>query len=224
MNKKPILYSFRRCPYAMRARIFIKLCRIEVQLREVLLRDIPQEMRDISPKATVPVLQLNDGTILEESLDIMNWAVNINDQFNLKKSKNDNIEIHNKVLNMFDNNFKFHLDRYKYNTRYDASDGIQAKEIHRDEALKILYILENHLDKNNTIWLFNNTPSFLDIAILPFIRQYRIADIKWFDDEMPCKKVRSWVIRFLEWDIFNQIMIKNKPWKNNDSPIYFGLN
>ena len=82
MNKKPILYSFRRCPYAMRARIFIKLCKIEVQLREVVLRDIPQEMLEISPKATVPVLQLNDGTILEESLDIMNWAISNKDQFN----------------------------------------------------------------------------------------------------------------------------------------------
>ena len=75
MDKKPILYSFRRCPYAMRARIFIILCEIEVQLREVLLRDIPIEMINISPKATVPVLQLNDGSVLEESLDIMNRAV-----------------------------------------------------------------------------------------------------------------------------------------------------
>tara|TARA_B100000579_G_C22800990_1_gene839848 strand:+ start:727 stop:1398 length:672 start_codon:yes stop_codon:yes gene_type:complete len=220
----PILYSFRRCPYAMRARIFIKLCEIEVQLREVILRDIPQEMIDISPKATVPVLQLYEGTILEESLDIMNWAINNNDQFNLKKSKNDNIEIHNKVLSIFDNDFKFHLDRYKYNSRYDTSTGVKSKEIHRDEALKNLYILEDQLDKNNSLWLFNNNPSFLDIAILPFIRQYRIADIKWFDEKMPYKNVYSWLMRFLEWDTFNQIMIKNKPWKNNDAPIYFGQN
>lgn len=220
----PILYSFRRCPYAMRARIFIKLCEIEVQLREVILRDIPQEMIDISPKATVPVLQLYEGTILEESLDIMNWAINNNDQFNLKKSKNDNIEIHNKVLSIFDNDFKFHLDRYKYNSRYDTSTGVKSKEIHRDEALKNLYILEDQLDKNNSLWLFNNNPSFLDIAILPFIRQYRIADIKWFDEKMPYKNVHSWLMRFLEWDTFNQIMIKNKPWKNNDAPIYFGQN
>jgi len=223
MNK-PILYSFRRCPYAMRARIFIKLCEIEVQLREVILKDIPQEMIDISPKATVPVLQLYEGTILEESLDIMDWAINNNDKFNLKKSKNDNIKIHNKVLSIFDNNFKFHLDRYKYNSRYDPSEGLKSKEIHRDEALKNLYILEDQLDKNNNLWLFNNNPSFLDIAILPFIRQYRIADIKWFDEKMPYKNVHSWVMRFLEWDTFNQIMIKNKPWKNNDAPIYFGQN
>ncbi|MBH88488.1 MAG: glutathione S-transferase [Pelagibacterales bacterium] len=223
MNK-PILYSFRRCPYAMRARIFIKLCEIEVQLREVILRDIPQEMIAISPKATVPVLQLYEGTILEESLDIMDWAINNNDKFKLKKSKNDNIEIHNKILSIFDNNFKFHLDRYKYNSRYDSSDVVKSKEIHRDEALKNLYILEDQLDKNNSLWLFNNNPSFLDIAILPFIRQYRIADIKWFDEKMPYKNVHSWVMRFLEWDTFNQIMIKNKPWKKNDEPIYFGLN
>ena len=87
MKNKPILYSFRRCPYAMRARIFIRMCEIEVELREVLLKDIPKEMINISPKATVPVLQLNDGTVLDESLDIMNWAIDKNDKCNLKQNQ-----------------------------------------------------------------------------------------------------------------------------------------
>ena len=117
MNNKPILYSFRRCPYAMRARIFIKLCEIEVELREVLLRDIPEEMINISPKATVPVLQLNNGTVLDESLDIINWAMDKNDKCNLKNSKLENIKITNEILNTFDSEFKYHLDRYKYNSR-----------------------------------------------------------------------------------------------------------
>ena len=223
MDKKPILYSFRRCPYAMRARIFILLCEIEVQLREVLLRDIPIEMINISPKATVPVLQLNDGTVLEESLDIMNWATDYNDKHNLKKSKLNNINIHNEILNKFDNDFKFHLDRYKYNNRYDLSEGVKSKDTHRDEALKILYIVEK-LFTNNNLWLFGNSPSYLDIAILPFIRQYRIADIQWFDEKMPYKNVRAWLMRFLEWDVFIQVMVKNKPWLNKDEPIFFGLN
>ena len=223
MDKKPILYSFRRCPYAMRARIFIILCEIEVQLREVLLRDIPIEMINISPKATVPVLQLNDGSVLEESLDIMNWAVDYNDKYHLKKSKLNNINIHNEIINKFDGDFKFHLDRYKYNSRYDINENVKSKETHRDEALKIIYIIEKLLTNNN-LWLFGNNPSYLDIAILPFIRQYRIADMKWFDEKMPCKNVHAWLMRFLEWDIFNQIMVKNKPWLNNDTPIYFGLN
>ena len=87
MGNLPILYSFRRCPYAMRTRIFITLCQIDVEIREVHLKNIPQEMINISPKATVPVLYLNDGKVLEESLDIMNWAMDNNDKHNLKKSK-----------------------------------------------------------------------------------------------------------------------------------------
>ena len=146
MTNKPILYSFRRCPYAMRARIFIRMCEIEVELREVLLKDIPEEMINISPKATVPVLQLNDGTVLDESLDIMNWAIDKNDKCNLKKSKLENIEISNEIINIFDGEFKYHLDRYKYNSRYDKNEGVQTKEKHRDEALKILQIIESKLN------------------------------------------------------------------------------
>ena len=192
MKNKPILYSFRRCPYAMRARIFIRMCEIEVELREVLLKDIPEEMINISPKATVPVLQLNDGTVLDESLDIMNWAIDINDKCNLKKSKLENIEISNEIINIFDDEFKYHLDRYKYNNRYDKNEGVQSKEKHRDEALKILQIIESKL--NNSLWIFGNSPSFLDIAILPFVRQFRIADIAWFDEKMPYRKVHAWLM------------------------------
>ena len=222
MKNKPILYSFRRCPYAMRARIFIRMCEIEVELREVLLKDIPEEMINISPKATVPVLQLNDGTVLDESLDIMNWAIDKNDKCNLKKSKLKNIEISNEIINIFDGEFKYHLDRYKYNSRYDKNEGVQTKEKHRDEALKILQIIESKL--NNKDWIFGNSPSFLDIAILPFVRQFRIADIAWFDESMPYKNVHAWLMRFMDWNTFNKIMIKNKPWKKNDKPTYFGLN
>jgi len=223
MNNKPILYSFRRCPYAMRARIFIKLCEIEVELREVLLRDIPEEMINISPKATVPVLQLNNDTVLDESLDIINWAMDKNDKCNLKNSKLENIKITNEILNTFDSEFKYHLDRYKYNSRYYENEEVQSKDMHRDKALEILQIVEKQLNYNN-LWLFSNTPSFLDIAILPFIRQYRIADITWFDDRMPYKKVHAWLMRFIEWETFNKIMLKNKPWNKRDKPIYFGLN
>ena len=76
----------------------------------------------------------------------------------------------------------------------------------------------------NKDWIFGNSPSFLDIAILPFVRQFRIADIAWFDESMPYKNVHAWLMRFMDWDTFNKIMIKNKPWKINDKPTYFGLN
>ena len=221
MNKLPILYSFRRCPYAMRARIFIKLCNIKVELREVLLKDIPKEMIDVSPKATVPVLKLSDGKILEESLDIINWAIDINDIHGLKTSKTQNIKINKDILFKFDEYFKYHLDRYKYNSRYEGNKDVKSKNEHRNEALKILSTIEKKLS-DNTLWIFGNEASYLDLAILPFVRQYRIADISWFDEKMPLRKVHAWLIRFLEWNTFNQIMIKNKPWRNEDQPIFFG--
>jgi len=218
MTKAPILYSFRRCPYAIRTRIFIKLCQIKVELREVHLKNIPQEIKSISPKSTVPVLDFSNGNLLEESLDIMNWAININDSHKLKKSKLDNLEKTQKILDMIEGPFKYQLDRYKYNSRYK---NIKSPEYFRDKAIELLNDVEKEL-LNNNLWIFNNKPSYLDLAILPFIRQFRIADIFWFDNEMPLKKVHTWLIRFLEWQTFQDIMKKNKLWERNDKPIYFG--
>jgi len=223
MNNLPILYSFRRCPYAMRARIFISMCDIEVELREVHLKNIPKDMSDVSPKSTVPVLQFNNGEILEESLDIMNWALNINDKYALKYSKEQNIKKTQEILNIIDGPFKYHLDRYKYNTRYIGNEEIRTPEDHRDTALKLLEIIENELI-NKHLWIFSNNPSYIDLAILPFIRQFRIADIEWFDKNMPLKNLHAWLMRFLEWQTFRNIMKKNKPWKVNNEPVYFGKN
>jgi len=221
MSNIPILYSFRRCPYAMRARMLISMCDIEVELREVHLSNIPKEMSEISPKSTVPVLQFDNGEILEESVDIMDWAINLNDKYDLKYSKEQNIEKTQEILNIIDGPFKFHLDRYKYNTRYIGNEEIMSHEEHRNEALKLLDIIEKELT-NKQLWIFSNNPSFIDLAILPFIRQFRIADIEWFDKDMPLKKLHAWLMRFLEWQTFHYIMKKNKPWKIDDEPIYFG--
>ena len=220
MGNLPILYSFRRCPYAMRTRIFITLCQIDIEIREVHLKNIPQEMISISPKATVPVLYLNDGKVLEESLDIMNWAMDNNDKHNLKKSKLENQEKTREILEIIDGSFKGHLDRYKYNSRYK---NIEPPEYFRDKAIEILNIVEKELNNDN-LWLFNNKPSYLDLSILPFIRQFRIADIHWFDNQMPLKKLHAWLLRFLEWPTFQEVMKKNKIWDPEDKPIYFGKN
>ena len=218
MDKLPILYSFRRCPYAMRARIFIKLCQIHVEIREVHLKSIPQEMINISPKSTVPVLHFYDGKVLEESLEIMDWAMNLNDKHDLKKSKLENIEKTKEILDIIDSSFKLNLDKYKYNNRYK---NIEPPEHFRDKAIKILSIVEKELSNNNT-WIFNDKPSYLDLSILPFIRQFRIADTHWFDNEMPLNKMRDWLMRFLDWSTFQDIMKKNKNWEVKDQPIYFG--
>ena len=221
MTNLPILYSFRRCPYAMRARIAIKLCKIKVELREVLLKKIPVEMSKISPKSTVPVLLFPNGKVLEESIDIMNWAFNKRNIDYINNSKNKNQETIKRFITKFDKKFKYHLDRYKYFTRYIAENNIKTPEYHREECLKILFDIENLLE-SNSLWLFDNKPSYLDIAILPFVRQYRIADMSWFDNEMPYKYVKEWLNRFLVWDTFEKIMIKNPLWEDSQTKIYFG--
>ena len=221
MTNLPILYSFRRCPYAMRARIAIKLCNIKVELREVLLKKIPDEMSKISPKSTVPVLLLPNGIVLEESLDVMNWAFNKKDIDYISNSKNKNQKIINTFISKFDKKFKHHLDRYKYFPRFKNENNIKNPKHHRNECLKILLEVENLL-KNNSLWIFDNYPSYLDIAILPFVRQYRIADMNWFDNEMPLNNVRNWLNRFLVWNTFEEIMVKNPLWKNSQNKTYFG--
>ena len=221
MTNLPILYSFRRCPYAMRARIAIKLCKIKVELREVLLKKIPVEMSKISPKSTVPVLLFPNGKVLEESIDIMNWAFNKRNIDYINNSKNKNQETIKRFITKFDEKFKYHLDRYKYYTRYIAENDIKTPEYHREECLKILFEIEPLLE-NNSLWLFDNKPSYLDIAILPFVRQYRIADMNWFDNEMPLNNIKEWLNRFLVWDTFEKIMIKNPLWEDSKTKIYFG--
>ena len=135
INKKyPILYTFRRCPYAMRARLAIKASGVIVEIREVKLKNKPEELLNISPKATVPVLYISSKKIIEESLDIMKWALEINDPLKLlKQEKLNRIEVHN-TFNKLENDFKQNLDRYKYSSRFDQPNP----ELYRDKNLKIL--------------------------------------------------------------------------------------
>ena len=125
------------------------------------------------------------------------------------------------VVQDLDIKFKYHLDRYKYYTRYIAENDIKTPEYHREECLKILFEIETLLE-SNSLWLFDNKPSYLDIAILPFVRQYRIADMNWFDNEMPLSNIKEWLNRFLVWNTFEKIMIKNPLWEDSQTKIYFG--
>jgi len=205
----PILYSFRRCPFAMRARMAILSAGERCELREVLLRDKPAKMTEASAKGTVPVLVLPDGEVLEESLDVMHWALKRNDPDNLLAAQDE------RLLSLIDGDFKYHLDRYKYATRYENCDPLQ----HRLAAAAILRDVEGQLGEKN--WLFGDKPSFTDLAILPFVRQYRIAGEKWFDEEMSLPAVCAWLNRFLTADFFTAVMAKNAPWQETDEPIYF---
>ena len=211
--KYPILYSFKRCPYAIRARMALKLADITCEIREVSLSNKPNHMLKISPKGTVPVLILKDK-IIDESIDIINWVISKTDIFkeNLDQNK---LELSDEMICIFDDKFKYHLDRYKYSNRYKDAD----LEFHRSECKKLLISLE-HLISNN-VWFFGDKLNKLDISILPFIRQFKIADIDWFDSQKDIPKVKGVLDNFLESKLFIEIMHNYKVWEEGSDSVYF---
>ena len=212
-RKYPILYTFRRCPYAMRARLAIKASGVIVEIREVKLKNKPEELLNISPKATVPVLYISSKKIIEESLDIMKWALEINDPLKLlEQEKLNRIEVHN-TLNKLENDFKQNLDRYKYSSRFNQPNP----ELYRDKNLKILNEFNNLLQHNKGI--YSSHLSLLDYAIFPFIRQFRNVNSVWFDS-LELKFLKSWLYELIDSDEFSSIMKKNLIWEPNQKPIY----
>ena len=211
-NNLPILYSFRRCPYAMRARMAIHASGQKCELREVLLRDKPPSMLAYSAKGTVPVLILQDGKIIDESLDVIDWALNLNDPDDWQRSKDK--EKTKELIKINDGEFKYHLDRYKYSKRYDNEDP----EFHRKKCLKFIESINNEL--NNSEYIFDDNISYADIVLLPFIRQFRIADIEWFDS-LPYDNLKKWLSSFLNSSLLNSIMKKYDLWKEGDKSIIF---
>jgi len=199
----PVLYSFRRCPYAMRARMALKFHNIKIEHREVLLKDKPQALLNISPKATVPVLQLPCGKVLEESRDIMLWSV-------------DNSTLGNTVdykctapmaelIDKNDGTFKYYLDRYKYADRYPE----HSQQDYRDKACEFLDDLEKRLQNHR--FLFAEHSSFADIALVPFVRQFSMVDKKWFDASA-YDALKSWLGEFLCAQLFMSVMEKHSQW------------
>ena len=211
-NNLPILYSFRRCPYAMRARMAIHISGQRCELREVLLRDKPPSMLEYSAKGTVPVLILQDGKVIDESLDVIDWALNLNDPDDWQRSKDK--EKTKELIKINDGEFKYHLDRYKYSKRYDNEDP----EFHRKKCLKFIELINNEL--NNSEYIFDDNISYADIVLLPFIRQFRIADIEWFDS-LPYDNLKKWLSSFLDSSLLNSIMKKYDLWKEGDKSIVF---
>ncbi|NKB54437.1 MAG: glutathione S-transferase [Rhizobiaceae bacterium] len=208
---KPILYSFRRCPYAMRARMALVAGEQPVELREILLRDKPAEMLAASPKATVPVLVMADDSILEESLDIMLWALNKNDPQNWLSPQQGSLEDMLRLIEEIDGDFKHHLDNYKYSARHAGSEEertAHAQE-HRSAAIKILAQLDEQLAK--APFLFGSKLSLADVAIAPFVRQFTNTDIDWFNAQ-PYPHLQAWLREFLAAPLFASIMSKYKPW------------
>ena len=182
------------------------------ELREVLLRDKPPSMLEYSPKGTVPVLILQDGSVIDESLDVIDWALNLNDPYDWQRSKD--TKKTKELTKINDGEFKYHLDRYKYSKRYDNEDP----EFHRKKCLKFIESINNEL--NNSEYIFDDNISYADIVLLPFIRQFRIADIEWFDS-LPYKNLKKWLSSFLDSYLLNSIMKKYDLWKEGDEVTIF---
>jgi glutathione S-transferase len=199
---RPLLYTYRRCPYAMRARMALIVSGVSFDAYEISLRDKPAAMLAASPKGTVPVLVLESGEVLEESLHIMRWAF---EQSDLKHWWTDAQTPSNQALiALNDGAFKQQLDRYKYPERYVASE----REMQRDQAVNgLLQKLEEQLV--SLAYLGGKEPCAADLAIFPFVRQFRAVDEAWFDAQaLPA--TQRWLQAWLQSELF-EICMKKLP-------------
>jgi len=210
----PVLYTFRRCPYAIRARLAIASSGQNVELREIFLKDKPEEFLRLSPKATVPVLQLTDGQVIDESWDIMLWALAQNDPAKwLENTPIVENEMH-QLVEENDNRFKTNLDHYKYSVRYPE----QTEREHRILGERFLADLETRL--NLAPYLAGNRLTLSDAAIFPFIRQFVGMDPKWFENAA-YPKLRFWLQQWLDSELFQSVMQKYAPWHKGQHAIIF---
>lgn len=199
----------------MRARLAVQTSGEIVELREIVLREKAPQMLNVSPKGTVPVLTLSDGRILEESLDIINWALSTNDSEGWLNFSESELEEMAALIAEADGPFKDSLDRYKYENRFD---GVVSKE-QRDLATGFLFKLNAKLEGQS--YLFGDKFSKADGAILPFIRQFSHVDKNWFwQQEWPY--LIKWLDAFLVSDRFLSIMIKYPKWEEGDEATFFG--
>jgi len=200
----PILYSFRRCPFAIRARMSLAYAGIEVEHREVLLRNKPDAMLQASAKATVPVLVLPEGRVIDESVDVMRWALEQSDPDHWWSQNDEQQAV--ELVRKCDFEFKTHLDHYKYADRYPENPQV----IYRQKAEYFLTDLEQRLQ--NKKYLLHHRISYPDVAIFPFIRQFAMVDKPWFD-RAPYPGLQSWLESFLSSVLFLSVMTKYPPWK-----------
>jgi glutathione S-transferase len=192
----------------MRARMAVAVSGVQVELREVVLRDKPAEMLEISPKGTVPVLLLPNGQVIEESLDIMRWALDRNDSESWLAHVDEDLIADN------DGRFKQALDRYKYPHRYNLPDGLE----HRDAALVHLEKLNDRL--TDCAFLGGAKRGFTDIALFPFVRQFAATDQAWFNAQ-PLPALQSWLTSLIQSELFAAIMARYPQWKAGDAPMLF---
>ena len=199
------LYSFRRCPYAMRARLGVWFSGLQVELREVTLKNKPAQMLAISPKGTVPVLRLADGAVIEESRDIVVWALEQQDPQGLLDATV--LDQANALIEQNDNEFKYWLDRYKYVDRHPHHT---AKDC-RKNAEVFIQKLEDQLSVSD--WVGGEAANAVDVALFPFIRQFAGVEPSWWQ-QAPYPKVRQWLKNWLNSALFFAIMAKYPRWES----------
>ena len=211
----PVLYTFRRCPYAIRARMALVCSGIRVELREVVLRDMPASLLEYSPKATVPVLWLPDGRVIDESRDIIEWALTENDpQQWLPSDEAGARDATDRLIHENDDSFKRHLDQYKYSDRHPQ----QPASVYRSGGERFLQRLEWHLQQHR--WLLGECMGVVDVAIFPFVRQFALVDKPWFD-HTPYPRLHAWLNDFLESVLFMRVMRKYPQWHEGDAITLF---
>ncbi len=215
-----ILYSFRRCPYAIRVRWALLICEIKVEIREVDLKNKPIEFMNKSITKTVPVLLKKNNEVIEESVDIIIWALSESEKENIKKFYNPNNKEKEilEIISENDHSFKYHLDRFKYSARFNAGE----EDYHFSEANKFIEKWNNILTNNR--WLIGDKPSIADWCIWPFVRQFKIAcesqkKINYFDDP-----IKDWLGYFEKHQYFKKLMHKFGPWKPSTKKEYFPVN
>ena len=201
MLEIPVLYSFRRCPYAIRARMALAAAATPVALREVLLKEKPAELIAASPKATVPVLVLQNGTVIEESLEIMRWALDQNDP--LLWAPDEDALCY--WVTRCDGEFKHWLDRYKYADRYPE----KSSESYRNSAEQFIRSLESALEASS--WMGGPRQTLVDIAVFPFVRQFAAVDPTWWQTS-PYPMTRRWLDHWLDTPLFSAVMKKFPRW------------
>ena len=213
MPTPPILYSFRRCPYAMRARLALASSGLAYELREVALRSKPPELLAASAKGTVPVLVLPDGEVIDESLDVMLWALRQHDPEGWLQAAEASLDEMLALIAECDGAFKQQLDRYKYPNRFadeHTGDAQAFAVLHQAAGAAWLVSLQDRLrDKS---WLFGESASLADMAVLPFVRQFAHTDAVWFAAQ-PWPPLAAWLARFEASGLYTGVMDKHMPWQ-----------
>ena len=209
----PVLYSFRRCPYAMRARLALVAAGQRCELREVVLRNKPAEMLAASPKGTVPVLIAEDGSVLEQSLDVMLWALRRGDPLRWLQPGTGTLQDMLALVARCDDEFKSQLDRYKYPERH--ADG---GETARERGSAFLRDLEARLSASPQLAASHAT--LADAAVMPFVRQFAMVDQAWFDSQ-PWPRLQAWLSSWIACELFERAMHKYEPWKPGEAGVEF---